>query len=423
MTKAMKIILILAAALVLLLGGFAWYITSAPGRAGTHTEAKVEEKTAAVAAAEPEKQEEEPVEEALTEELINEETGEIEIISVDADPVAIQETEQISDEVYNVLLIGVDSREPDQGTQTKLEGRSDTMILASYNTRLNRITLVSFLRDTEVWRFGEKKTRPTFKGKLNGAFQSGGAGELINTLNSDRNFNLDIQNYFAIGFIGIWVMVDSVGGVDIHLTPEEAYYINWRNAGYYKNDDKTNRIKTLRELNERHDLHKQILEEVDGVQTLYGETSIWYVRDRYTPEFGGAAELEESGNSDTGRTSRQQYFLKQWLKKARQVGFLELLKKYQQYSYYAETNMSLEDIVSLGTKVISGNPEIVSLTCPFEGTYHSKKKEKNEQGEEVITEGIFITDFKTVQDMLYQALYTDEGLVPEEPDIDDSYEG
>ena len=417
MTKAMKIILIIAVVFVLLLGGFAWYITSGTEKTVSQPAATLENQTTTETEFSPD-EEEEPIQE----ELINEETGEVEIVSIAAEPVAIQETEQVSDEVYNVLLIGVDSRDPDQGAQTKITGRSDTMILASYNTRLNRITLVSFLRDTEVWRFGEKKTRPTFKGKLNAAYQSGGAGELINTLNSDRNFNLDIQNYFAIGFIGIWVMVDAVDGVDVNLKAEEAYYINWRNAGYYKNDDKTNRIKTLEQLNERNHLNKQILKEEDGVQRLYGETSIWYVRDRYTEAFGGAEE-DSSGNSDTGRTARQQYFIRQWLKRAKEKPFLELLKKYQQYSYYAETNMSLEDIVFLGTKILSSNPEIVTMTCPFEGTYHSKKTEKNEQGEEVTTEGIYVTDFKKVQEMLYQALYTDEGLVAEETDIDDSYEG
>ena len=151
-----------------------------------------------------------------------------------------------SEDVYNILFVGIDSRDKDY---TKITGRSDTMILASYNTRTNRITLISFMRDTEVWRFGEKRDRPTFLGKLNAAYQSGGAGELINTLNSERNFNLDIQKYVTIGFKALWNIVDAVGGVDVYLSKDEAIFINWRNAGLYKNDDHSQR-KTQ---NQQHD--------------------------------------------------------------------------------------------------------------------------------------------------------------------------
>ena len=50
-----------------------------------------------------------------------------------------------SDDVKNILLIGQDKRS-DQKTRT----RSDTMIIASINTKTNKITMVSLMRDMYV---------------------------------------------------------------------------------------------------------------------------------------------------------------------------------------------------------------------------------------------------------------------------------
>ena len=46
--------------------------------------------------------------------------------------------------VFNLLLIGVDT------DNESLKGRSDTMLLASFNARTGEMRLVSFLRDTYV---------------------------------------------------------------------------------------------------------------------------------------------------------------------------------------------------------------------------------------------------------------------------------
>ena len=62
-----------------------------------------------------------------------------------ADEVQIAREDQKNSDVVNVLLVGSDSRDP------KAElGRSDSMILVSYNKAENKATALSFLRDTLV---------------------------------------------------------------------------------------------------------------------------------------------------------------------------------------------------------------------------------------------------------------------------------
>ena len=53
--------------------------------------------------------------------------------------VPIIKEKQIQDYVFNVLLIGTDSRDPNAEV-----GRSDTMMLVSYNQLENKATIISF---------------------------------------------------------------------------------------------------------------------------------------------------------------------------------------------------------------------------------------------------------------------------------------
>ena len=67
----------------------------------------------------------------------------------DVDPTAkevkIAKENPIDQDVYNVLLVGTDSRDPDSDM-----GRSDSMMLVSFNKNEGKSTIISFLRDTLV---------------------------------------------------------------------------------------------------------------------------------------------------------------------------------------------------------------------------------------------------------------------------------
>lgn len=133
----------------------------------------------------------------------------------DVDPTAkevkIAREDQKDGNVVNILLVGSDSRDPNAEL-----GRSDTMMLVSFNKAENKATVISFLRDTliDIEGYGMSK--------LGHTFAYGGVGLTINTLNTQ--FDLDIQDYIIINFENLVEIIDELGGIDVSLTEEEAEY-------------------------------------------------------------------------------------------------------------------------------------------------------------------------------------------------------
>ena len=128
-----------------------------------------------------------------------------------ADEVQIAREDQKDKDVVNVLLVGSDSRDPDAEM-----GRSDTMMLVSFNKAEEKATVISFLRDSLVEIDGHGQS------KLGHTFAYGGVGLTINTLN--KQFDLDIQNYIIINFENLVGIIDELGGIRMNLTEEEAEY-------------------------------------------------------------------------------------------------------------------------------------------------------------------------------------------------------
>lgn len=346
LSKPMKIVLIILLVLVLGVGGFAWY-TIANLQKGSVTTAQAPEDfwdETEVAQTEP-----------TIEELRGEPTATPEVVSLGAitpTPVPIYETDTKDNRVYNILLVGTDSR----AVTNDAEGRSDTMMLASYNIADNKVTLVSFMRDSYITRITEKGK---FKGKLNASYSNGGVGELINTLN--YNFDFDIQEYISVGFAGFWVLIDGFDGVTVNMTADEAYRINWRCAGLLKADDKRNYKQMLTDQN------KSILEDdYEGIkaQNIRGEQSLWYCRDRYSDFY--TEEGEKIGGGDASRIARQQYLIKTLYKKimSQNLAFGELWSMYQYASQWMTTNISMDTLLELGSKIMANDPEIVYVRVP-----------------------------------------------------------
>ncbi len=180
--------------------------------------------------------------------------------------------------VSNVLLIGTDSRDLSQE-----RGRSDSMILASINKKTRELTLTSFLRDSYVYIDDEYGY-----GKLNAAYSYGGAGLLMDTIES--NYGVRIDDYILISFAACANVIDAVGGVKLDLSDEEA--------------DAVNEI-LISEVNElMGDDRNDDLLDCGGEQKLDGKQALSYSRIRYV------------GNADFERASRQRTVMTQVLKKA-----------------------------------------------------------------------------------------------------------
>lgn len=126
-----------------------------------------------------------------------------------------------SSSVKNILLLGVDARSDEKAEQT----RSDTMMLVSFDTKHKCIKIVSFLRDTWLYI-------PTleYEQRLNAACSSGGYQGVVDAI--EYNFGVAIDGYAVVDFEMFKTLVDSLGGVEVDVTEEEANEVTNHPARY-----------------------------------------------------------------------------------------------------------------------------------------------------------------------------------------------
>ena len=241
----------------------------------------------------------------------------------DANFDSIFHRERINKDVINILLLGNDARDQYD------HGRSDTMMLLSFN-RVNRTAkLVSFLRDTWIYIPG----RSTWN-RLNTAYRFGGVGLAINTINV--NFDLDIQYYMRVDFNSLKEIVDSVGGVDVQLTEREVDYINKR-------------------------CNSKLTQQGTGMYHLNGEQALRHARNRSI-----------GGDGDWSRTRRQRdimYGMLNRVKEEHSIG--ALIGLVSSMMNHVETNLTAAECIDLAVDFIFGQPvSLANRAVPFEGTWH-----------------------------------------------------
>lgn len=221
-------------------------------------------------------------------------------------------------DTVNVLLVGLDAR-PEQPS-----GRSDTMMLVSYNRRLHKVAMISFMRDTWVPIDGHGWNR------LNACYEYGGIGLTVNTIN--KQFDLDIQDYIVVRFEEIKSVIDDMGGIEVYLTKQEAAYYNSTNYGV--------------------SLH-------EGVQKLNGELALIHARNR------------KVGNVDFDRTRRQRDVLMAVFKKLKSIKEPGKLAGIMQFAFQnVKTNMAPDLLYSLATEGLSADGlDFIKGTVPADGTW------------------------------------------------------
>lgn len=128
------------------------------------------------------------------------------------------------DELINILLIGNDYIEG------KYYRHSDSIILCSINPNLGRIVIISFMRDMYVQIPGYSDNI------LNAAFYFGGIPLLEETIT--KNFGVSIDGSVEVGLDQFMNVIDTVGGVDIYITDEEATAIGSATSGTIHMDGK-----------------------------------------------------------------------------------------------------------------------------------------------------------------------------------------
>ncbi len=248
------------------------------------------------------------------------------------------------DHIINILLIGQDRR-PGQGQQ-----RSDTMILATFNTSKNTITLTSFMRDQYVQIPGHQPN------KLNHAYHYGGMKLLNATLK--ENFNIRVDGNIEVDFSGFRQVIDLLGGVDITLTQAEADH-----------------------LNEHSGFNLQA-----GLNRLNGEQALEYSRIRYI-------------DSDYRRAERQRKVLMSLLDKYKSQSLPEMLDTLDDILPLVTTDMSNSELIGYCTRLfpLFAGSQLNTMRLPVDGTF--------EQGEVEVREGYtnwfqYHIDFEANQEIL-----------------------
>ena len=232
--------------------------------------------------------------------------------------------------VKNILLIGTDTREKDMDT-----GRADTMMICSVNLNTGMVHVTSLARDTWV-TMGENG----HENKLNAAHTFGGPNLLMQTIN--RTYNLNIEEYVTVNFYGICDIVDTLGGVTIQLGKDEPWAIN------------------------------STVEESYGD---YGDASIRSIpSDATEARLCGAQALAYARirklDSDFGRQARQRNLLMAMMREVGNCSIPQMISLATTCFGYVKTNLSLMDMISLGTKVLkTGIADIQMHAFPEEGEY------------------------------------------------------
>ena len=234
-----------------------------------------------------------------------------------AKSVQIAQEDPKDEDVFNVLLVGTDSRDPNSDM-----GRSDSMMLVSFNKSKNKSTVVSFLRDSLVDIDGYGKSR------LGHTYAYGGIGLTINTIN--KTYDLDIQNYITIDFENLVSIIDEIGGVKVFITEEEAEY--YRQNG--------------------------MPDIQSGDMTLTGSQALAHARNRTL-------------GSDFERTRRQRSVMygiyRQIMAEKDASAILPLINYCMNH---VKTNMSVTEIYDLAKQVLEiDNLRMQQASMPTEGAY------------------------------------------------------
>ena len=230
----------------------------------------------------------------------------------------------IDPNVVNILIMGEDKREGEAA------GRSDVMLILSFDQRYNTVKVVSVLRDTWVYIPGRGVWN-----RVNTAYRFGGIGLAINTIND--NFALDIQYYMLTDFEKMVKIVDTMGGLDLKLTDAELEFYN-----------------------ERLPEGKKIARAEDGSCHLDGEQVLMHTRNRTL------------GNGDWSRTDRQRQVMDALMQRARQEKDVSSLTSLMyKLMGYVETNMSPWQMISMGTRIVfaSGSTHAARGTIPCSGSW------------------------------------------------------
>lgn len=259
--------------------------------------------------------------------------------------------------IVNIMIVGQDQRE---GENHKL---SDTMILCTINKETKTLTLSSFMRDMYV-KLPNMWGHKCGHNRINTAYALGyawkgdlGAMQMLDQLLLEQ-FGVEVDYNVEIGFDAFETIIDTLGGVDIALTEEEAAYLNDIPESYRTYGDCS-----------------------AGMNRLNGMAALFYARMRHA----------SPADNDFFRTGRQRNIISAVIDGCRSMGVQELHNLMTELLPNVLTDMSNEEILICAAELLPyvADVQVVSQQIPAEGTYYGKVIEIYD-----IPSGVLVPDVK-----------------------------
>lgn len=253
---------------------------------------------------------------------------------VELDSSEIGFIEELDEDVYNIALFGVDTRE-----EGDFSGNSDSIMILSVQKVQNQVKIVSVMRDSLVPIESDEGT--VYK-KVNAAYHLGGPTLAIKTLN--QLFGLDIRDYATVNFYGMGDIIDAVGGIEATITESELENELGINAMI---DEQCGYL----------DLNPQdYFVWEPGTQKLNGVQAVAYARIRY-------AQSVDGNFNDFGRVERQHYVMQQLLNKALDLEVTAYPRLVKSLLPYVKTSLTNGELLSLAM-VLKGKPQLLQTRVP-----------------------------------------------------------
>lgn len=126
-----------------------------------------------------------------------------------------QSTLEIMKGYKTVAVFGLDARSGSVGRGSN----ADVNMIVNLNLETGGVKIISIFRDTFL-----NISKNNSYGKLNSAYSHGGPERAVDSIN--KNFDLDIENYFSFNWQAVADGIDMLGGVGIYVTSAEFLYIN-----------------------------------------------------------------------------------------------------------------------------------------------------------------------------------------------------
>ena len=260
--------------------------------------------------------------------------------------------------ISNILLIGVETFEGAQNT--------DTMIIASIDSKNNVIKLTSLMRDLYVEIPGYKNN------KLNAAFGNGGINLLYKTI--EANFGQKMDGYVLVDFDDFEQIIDYLGGIELELTSKEAQYL--RTTNYISKPANRN--------------------VVAGVQHMNGNQVLGYCRIRKVST--------KTESSDFGRTQRQRIVLEKIFEKLRKKNVIQLglIMNNILSNIDIKTDITKSDYNSyLQQAVYLEKNEIKTFRIPMDDSFHSERVQIGRYKQDVLVPNSWVDTRSLLREFIY----------------------